>query len=103
MKLKLILATVIFAPTIVMAIAIDPGPVFPPREVLKESVITRPGEGGSGVYKPVEQANAIDIKHCEGCPNKPKGIAPPVAITDVTTKGGSGDARNNGRIADSAK
>jgi len=83
MKLKLILATVIFAPTIVMAIAIDPGPVFPPREVLKESVITRPGEGGSGVYKPVEQANAI----------KPKGIAPPVAITDVTTKGGSGDAR----------
>ena len=94
MKLKLTLATVIFAPTIVMAQAmVADKPVIAPPEVLKESVITRPGEGGSGVYKPVEQANAI----------KPKGDKPPVAITDVTTKGGSGDARNNGRIADSAK
>jgi hypothetical protein len=92
MKLKLILATVIFAPTIVMAQVTDK-PVIAPPEVLKESVITRPGEGGSGVYKPVEQANAI----------KPKGIKPPVAITDVTTKGGSGIVRNNGWIADSAK
>jgi hypothetical protein len=87
----LIAASSMLLPNLASAVAIDMGPVFP--EFLKESVITRPGEGGGGVYKPVEQANAI----------KPKGIKPPVAITDVTTKGGSGDARNNGRIADSAK
>jgi len=99
MKLKLTLATVVFAPTIVMAQAmVTDKPVIAPPEVVKEPVITRPGEGGGGVYKPVEQANAI----------KPKGIKPPVAITDVTTKtevkkGVSGDARSNGWIADSAK
>jgi len=48
MKLKLTLALVVFTPIIVMAQA----PVIAPPEVVKEPFITRPSEGGSGVYKP---------------------------------------------------
>ena len=53
MKLKLTLATVVFAPTIVMAQAmVTDKPVIAPPEVVKEPVIKRPGENGAGVYKP---------------------------------------------------
>jgi hypothetical protein len=52
MKLKLTLVLVAFTPTMVMAQA----PVVAPPEIVKEPVITRPGEGVSGVYKPKEPA-----------------------------------------------
>jgi len=57
MKLKLTLAILVLTPTMVMAQV----PVIAPPEIVKEPVITRPGEGGSGVYKPKEPAEAITM------------------------------------------
>ena len=60
MKLKLTLALVACTPTMLMAQAmVTDKPVIAPPEIVKESVITRPGEGVSGVYKPAAEPAAV--------------------------------------------